>query len=337
MRNFIHDQPGVRIVFGAGTFSQLPDEVQRLGAKRALLLTSSRRRADADDAARRLGETAAGIFAEAVMHVPAETARAGCDAAKNSQADCCIAIGGGSTIGLGKAIARDTGLPVIAVPTTYSGSEMTPIYGITEGGVKKTGRDPKVLPRTVIYDPVLTANVPGRVAASSGMNALAHCLAAQTDETASPVARLLAKEGMHALTGALPLVVGEPENLIARADAFYGSWLAGSVLAIVRLNIHYKICHVLGGTFGLPHAEVHAVMLPHTVAYNLSVEEAQELFGLAVAIGAPVALRDIGMPEDGLDRAAMLATENVSYNPRPVDYGSIRKLLENAYEGIRPV
>jgi alcohol dehydrogenase class IV len=336
MLNFIHDQPGVRIVFGAGTFSQLPEEVQRLGGKRALLLTSSRRRREAEDAARRLGQNAAGIFAEAVMHVPAETARAGSDAAKNSRADCCIAIGGGSTIGLGKAIARNTGLPVIAVPTTYSGSEMTPIYGITEGGVKKTGRDPTVLPRTVIYDPVLTANVPGRVAGPSGMNALAHCIAAQTDEMASPIARLFAKEGRDALTDALPLVVGEPGNLIARADALYGSWLAGSVLAMVRLNIHYRICHVLGGTFGLPHAEVHGVMLPHTVAYNLSVEEAQALFDLAVAIGAPVALKDIGMPESGLDRAAMLATENVGYNPKPVDYGSVRGLLEEAYSGQRP-
>ena len=331
MRNFTHDQPGIRIVFGTGVFDRLTEEVQRLGCTQALILTSARRRAAADDAAQRLGKYSAGVFAEAAMHVPAETARAACSAATNSGADCCVAIGGGATIGLGKAIAHETGLPIVAVPTTYSGSEMTAIYGITEGGLKKTGRDARVLPKTVLYDPGLMADLPGNVLGPSGMNALAHCMAAITDEEAGPLVRLLAREGKRALMDALPLAVREPRNMDARGDALYGSWLAGSAMAAVRLNIHYKICHVLGGTFDLPHAEVHSIMLPHTVAYNLGSEKARDIRELAMKIGVPVALSEIGMPEDGLDRAARLACENMAYNPRPVDFARIRQLLADAY------
>ena len=331
MRSFTHDQPGIRVVFGAGVFERLADEVHRLGASRALILTSARRRTEAEDAARRLGAAAAGIFAETAMHVPAEVARAAVAAARDCQADCCIAIGGGSTIGVAKAIAHETALPIIAVPTTYSGSEMTPVYGITDAGIKKTARDARVLPRTVLYDPVLTVNLPPKAAGASGMNALAHCMAALTDEETSPVIRLIAAEARRALIDALPLVVQSPGNLEARGNALYGAWLAGSAMAAARLNVHYKICHVLGGTFNLPHAEVHSVILPHSVAYNLGAEQARDIRELAARIGVPLALKDIGMPEEGLDRAAKLASENVAYNPRAVDFASIRQLLADAY------
>ncbi len=352
MRGFVYDQPASRVIFGVGSLDRLLEEVQRLGAKRALVLATPEQRSDAEDAARRLGSVAAGVYAGAVMHVPIETARAAREEARRRQADCCVAIGGGSTIGLGKAIALESGLPIVAVPTTYAGSEMTSIYGLTEGGVKKTGRDRKVLPKTVIYDPALTVTLPPKTSGPSGMNAIAHCVEGLYAQDANPIISLLASEGIRALARSLPVVVREPANLDTRADALYGAWLAGTVLGATSMSIHHKLCHTLGGTFNLPHAEVHTVILPHAVAFNREAapeamrivaealganDAAQGIYDLAVRIGAPIALKDIGMPADGLDRAAKLATENPYYNPRPIDYSGIRQLLENAYSGSRPV
>jgi maleylacetate reductase len=286
------------------------------------------------------------------MHVPIETARAARERARELNADCYVAIGGGSTIGLGKAIALESGNPIVAVPTTYAGSEMTPIYGLTEDGVKKTGRDRRVLPRAVLYDPELTVSLPPNISGPSGINALAHCVEALYAEDANPVITLMAAEGIRVLSRSLPIVVQEPANLDARTDALYGSWLAGLCLGAVGMGIHHKLCHTLGGSFNLPHAEVHTVILPHAAAYNrqaapeamrltaaaLGSDDAPgALFDLAVRIGAPRALKDIGMPEDGLDRAARLATTNPYYNPRPVDYAGVRDLLEDAYRGRRPL
>lgn len=351
MRAFVYDQPASRVIFGVGALDRLSEEVKRLGTGRALVLSTPEQRALAEDAAQRLGDLAAGVFPEAVMHVPIETARAARDEAKRRGADCCVAIGGGSTIGLGKAIALDSGLPIVAVPTTYAGSEMTPIYGLTEGGLKKTGRDRKVLPRTVLYDPTLTVSLPTSLSATSGMNSIAHGVEALYAPDRNPITSLLAAEGIRALARALPIVVQEPGDLEARADAQYGAWLGGSVLGAVAMSLHHKLCHTLGGSFNLPHAEVHTVILPHAAAYNraaapeamraiagaLGAEDApQGLWDLARRIGAPVALKDIGMPEDGLDRAAELATQNPYDNPRPVDYAGIRQLLDDAYRGRRP-
>jgi len=351
MRPFVYDHPAQRVIFGIGSIERLADEVGRLGARRVLIVTTPAERRFADDAARRLGPLAIDIFAEAAMHVPIETARAAREFARRHEADCCVAVGGGSTIGLGKAIALESALPIVAVPTTFAGSEMTPIYGITEGGLKKTGRDRKVLPKTVLYDPTLTLTLPSKIAGPSGMNAIAHCVEGLYAEDANPIMTLLAAEGIRALTRSLPIVVREPANLDARGDALYGAWLAGTVLGSVGMAIHHKLCHVVGGTFNLPHAETHAVILPHAAAYNRqAVPEAMRIaaaamgaedaplaiYDLAVQIGAPVALKDIGMPGNALDRAARLATENPYYNPRPIDYSAVRELLENAYWGKRP-
>ncbi len=351
MRDFVYDQPAARVIFGRGSLDRLPEEVKRLGARRAIVLSTPEQRSDAEDAARRLGDMAAAIFAEAVMHVPIETARAAREAARAHAADCYVAIGGGSTIGLGKAIALETAMPIVAVPTTFAGSEMTPIYGLTEGGIKKTGRDRKVLPKTVIYDPALTMTLPAKIAGPSGMNAMAHCVEGLYAQDANPIMSLLAAEGIRALARSLPAVVREPKNIEARSDALYGAWLAGTVLGNVGMAIHHKLCHTLGGTFNLPHAETHTVLLPHALEFNreaaaeamriaaeaLGVRDAaQGVYDLAARIGAPLALKDIGMPGDGLDRAAKLATENPYYNPRPVEYSGVRQLLENAYHGKRP-
>jgi alcohol dehydrogenase class IV len=351
MRNFVYDQPATRVIFGVGALDRLQEEVKRLGARRAIVLSTPEQRADAEEAMRRLGDMAAGLFTEAVMHVPIETARAARDMARELGADCYVAVGGGSTTGLGKAIALETGMPILAVPTTYAGSEMTPIYGITEGGLKKTGRDRRVLPRTVLYDPTLTVSLPAHISGPSGMNAIAHCVEGLYAEDANPIMTLLAAEGIRALTRSLPIVVREPGNLEARSDALYGAWLAGSVLGAVGMAIHHKLCHVLGGTFNLPHADTHTIVLPHTVAFNREAapeamriaaealgakDAARGIYDLIKRIGAPIALKDIGMPEDGLDRAAQLATENPYYNPRKVEYAGVRELLENAYRGTRP-
>jgi maleylacetate reductase len=351
MHSFTFDQPAMRVIFGPGSFGRLADEVKRLGASRVLVLSTPEQSKDAEEAARRLGELAAGVFPRAVMHVPIETAREARETARLLGVDCCVAIGGGSTVGLGKAIALVSGLPIVAVPTTYAGSEMTPIYGLTEDGIKKTGRDRKVLPKTVIYDPSLTLTLPPKIAGPSGMNAIAHCVEGLYAPDGNPIVSLFAAEGIRALARSLPTVVEKPGDIEARADALYGAWLAGTVLGAVSIGIHHKLCHTLGGTFNLPHAEVHTVILPHAVEFNSKAapeamrttaealgakNAAQGLFDLAQKIGAPVALKDIGMPADGLERAAELAVQNPYANPRPVEYAGVLELLRNAFEGRRP-
>ena len=351
MQSFTFDTPAYRVIFGVGSLDRLTDEVRQVGAQRALVVSTPAEIRFAEDATRRLGQAAAGTFTEAVMHHPIEVVHAARQRAKDVDADCYVTIGGGTTTGTGKLIALETGRPVIAVPTTYAGSEMTPIYGVTEGGVKKTGRDRKVLPRAVIYDPALTVSLPPHVSGPSGMNAMAHCVEALYAHDGNPIVTLMAAEGIRALARSLPVVVKEPGNLEARSDALYGAWLAGIVLGQAAIGIHHKLCHTLGGTFNLPHAEVHTVVLPHATAYNrdfapaamriaadaLGVRDAaQGIFDLIGTIGAPRALKDIGMPADGLERAAELATQNQYPNPRPIEIGPIRELLQNAYEGRRP-
>ena len=351
MRAFTHNALPGRVVFGAGSLAKLSEEIERLGTRRALVLCTPQQREQAQDVAARLGTRCAGIFDQAVMHVPIETARAARAEARRLDADCAVAVGGGSTTGLGKAIALESSLPILAIPTTYAGSEMTPIYGITEDGLKKTGRDARVLPRTVIYDPTLTLGLPTGLSATSGMNAIAHAVEALYAEDANPISSMLAAEGIRALRQGLSRVVAEPLDLEGRSRCLYGAWLCGAVLGSVGMALHHKLCHTLGGSFNLPHAETHTVVLPHAVAYNraaapeamklaaaaLDAEDAaRALYALARELGAPLALKDIGMRESDLDRAAEIATKSPYYNPRPVEYGAIRKLLDDAYHGREP-
>jgi len=356
VRAFVYNGQPSRVVFGFGALEKLGAEIERLGAKRALVLSTPEQRASAEDVSRRLGARSAGVYANAVMHVPIETAEAARAVAKELNADCCVAVGGGSTIGLGKAIALTSELPILAIPTTFAGSEMTPIYGITAQGQKKTGRDARVLPRTVIYDPQLTMTLPAKIAGPSGMNAIAHCVEALYAEDANPITSLMAEEGIRALARSLPKVVSDPADLEARAEALYGAWLAGACLGNVGMAIHHKLCHTLGGSYNLPHAETHTVILPHAVQYNRDAakdamariaralggngaaggDPAGGLYDLARNIGAPLSLEDIGMKAEALDDAAQLATQNPYYNPRPIEYAAIRQLLQNAWEGRRP-
>jgi alcohol dehydrogenase class IV len=351
MLSFIHEALPSRVIFGIGCLDRLPDEADRLGISRALVLSTSEQSGAAHEIADRLGSRAAGIFTEAVMHVPVEVASAATARVRELEADCCVAVGGGSTTGLAKAIALRTGLPIIAIPMSYAGSEMTPIWGLTESGVKKTGRDPRVLPRTVLYDPTLTVTMLPLLSVTSGINSIAHCVEALYAKDANPIISLLAEEGIRAMSASLPQVVKQPGNLEALSQALYGAWLGGVALGAVGMALHHKLCHTVGGSFNLPHAETHTVILPHACAYNaaaapeamakvaraLNVNAAATgLYDLASSLGAPVSLKALGMKVSDLDRAADLAVQNPYFNPRPIDRDGIRELLQNAFEGLRP-
>jgi maleylacetate reductase len=353
---FTYNGQPSRVIFGAGSLQHLAREIDLLGAKRALVLSTPEQRASAEMIADLLGHKAAGVFDRAVMHVPIETAREARQMALALGADCAIAIGGGSTTGLGKAIALDSGLPILAIPTTYAGSEMTPIYGITEGGLKKTGKDPRVLPRTTIYDPDLSMSLPVGLSVTSGINAIAHAAEGLYAVDSNPIMDLMACEGIAALARALPAIYKNASDKSARSDALYGAWLCGTVLGNVGMALHHKLCHTLGGSFNLPHAEVHTIVLPHALAYNqvaapeamrkiakaLGVSEsqsttaAQATWDLAKSNGAPTSLAAIGLQESDMDIACDIAMQNQYANPRPLERVALRALFQYAFEGVRP-
>jgi alcohol dehydrogenase class IV len=351
VRSFVYVSQPARVVFGAGSVAQLPEEVDKLGAKRALVLSTPGRAAEAKRLTASLGARFAGIYDKAVMHVPIEVAEDARRVAQGLGADCCVAVGGGSTVGLGKAIALTTGLPVIAVPTTYSGSEMTPAQGFVEGGVKTVKLDPRMQPRTVIYDPELTLGLPPATSAASGMNAMAHCAEALYAKNSNPIVQLMAEEGIRALAQALPVIVRAPTDGEARGEALYGAWLAGTVLAAGGMALHHKLCHTLGGTWNLPHAETHSIVLPHALAYNreaapeamarmaraMGVEDAPRgVYDLEKRLGLKMRLGELGLKEGDLERAARLAASAPYPNPAPVTYDGVLALLRNALNGDRP-
>lgn len=354
MHAFIFQASPTRVVFGADALQQLPAEIERLGARRALVLSTPEQAEGAARVVDLLGERAAGLFAQAAMHVPIETARAARAEAARLGADCAVAFGGGSTTGLGKAIALESGLPIVAIPTTYAGSEMTSIYGITEAGVKKTGRDARVRPKTAIYDPTLTLTLPYGLTVTSALNAIAHAAEGLYAHDGNPVVALMAEEGIRASAAALAPLRADPRDLAARSDALYGAWLCGIVLDSVAMGLHHKLCHTLGGSFNLPHAETHTVVLPHALAYNAAAapgalqriaralglppgdDAALALQSLAARHGAPTSLQALGMPADGLDRAADLAVATPYPNPRPLERAALRMLLHRAWEGGPP-
>ena len=351
MDSFIYEALPSRVIFGVGSVSKLPEEVARLDKRKVLVLSTPEQWSTAGEIMALLGDHAVGLFDRAVMHVPVEVAQAARDEAWRLHADCCVAVGGGSTTGLAKAIALTSELPIIAIPTTYAGSEMTPIWGLTEGGAKKTGRNLHVLPRTVIYDPNLTLGLPVALSVTSGINAMAHCVEALYSTDANPIISLMAEDAIRALAASLPAIVQNPADAEARAQALYGAWLAGVSLGAVGMALHHKLCHTLGGSFNLPHAETHTVVLPHAAAYNaraaetamgrvaraLAVESApQGLWDLAKALGAPTSLAEIGMRREDLDRAAEVAVQSPYWNPREVTVEGVRGLLEDAFEGQRP-
>ena len=352
MDRFVYQSAPVRVVFGSGTLAELPAELERLSIMRALVLTTPPQEQQGRDIVARIGARAAGLFSGAVMHTPVDVTEQAMEQVRVLRADGVVAVGGGSTTGLGKAIALRTDLPQVVVPTTYAGSEVTPILGETRDGLKTTQSSPKILPETVLYDVDLTLTLPPGLTATSGVNAIAHAVEALYARDRNPVISLMAEEGIRALARALPTLVAAPHDREARSDALYGAWLCGSCLGAVGMALHHKLCHTLGGTFDLPHAETHTIVLPHAMAYNApavpeaaakvaralgATDAAQGLYDLARSLHARLALKDIGMPEGGIDKAADLALANAYWNPRPLERGAIRDLLARAWAGERPV
>jgi len=361
MYDFVYNALPGRVVFAIGAAGQIASELELLGARHALVITSGSNRAHAETVAGSLADRSAGIYEDAKAHVPIEQAEAAREAARELKADALISIGGGSPIGLAKAIAHELKIPMIAVPTTYSGSEMTSLVGITRDGVKRTVASPAILPKTVIYDPALTYAVPAAATAATGMNAIAHCVEATYVSSANPVSTLLAETGLRALAKGLPAAVRDGSNVQARSDALYGAYLAGAALGATGIAIHHKVCHVLGGTFGIGHGDANAIMLPQAVHFNAAAargpiagvaralgasDSASEdkaaaaaapfLFDFVADMGAPTSLESVGLPHDALDEAARISIELINDNPRPVDYEGVRALLEDAWTGQRP-
>lgn len=351
LKDFIYQGTPSKIIFGAGVFEQTPDFVAQLGCKRALVLSTPQQEADAARVASMLGPLSAGVFTNATMHTPVEVTNQALAAMQAAGADCTVAFGGGSTTGLGKAIAYRLDTPQIVVPTTYAGSEVTPILGQTENGEKTTLRHASILPELVIYDPLLTLTLPYAMSVTSGLNAMAHAAEALYAKDRNPISTMMATEGLRAFAEALPVLQHDPQNLPARRAALYGAWLCGTVLGAVGMSLHHKLCHVLGGSFDLPHAETHAVILAHAVQFNERAAFAEmapirTIFGgakagagiydFAKSLGAPTSLKELGMAEKDLAQAADIATRNAYWNPRALEREQILTLLQAAWRGDRP-
>jgi alcohol dehydrogenase class IV len=348
---FVYTGLPARVVFGSGTIDRLSDEATLLKATRVLVLTTPEQADQGERVAGLLDDLSVGCFSGAKMHTPVEVTREALSVVELKRADCVLAIGGGSTTGLGKAIALHTDLPQIVVPTTYAGSEMTPILGQTEKGVKTTLRSPRVLPETVVYDVDLTLTLPPVLSGISGINAIAHAVEALYAQDKNPILSLIAEQGIAALAHSLPVIASAPTDRDARTDALYGAWLCAICLGSSGVALHHKLCHVLGGSFDLPHAATHTIILPHALAYNApsvpdavaavsraveAEDPARALYDLAVQVGGKTALKDIGMPEDGIDRAVEITMQSPYWNPHPIEPAGIRTLLVNAWRGAAP-
>jgi maleylacetate reductase len=348
---FNYQTSPAQIIFGPRGVSKVPQAAAELGCDRLLVLSGPQHKQAASQLATSLGELCVGVYANATMHTPVEVTNDAMQQVAEYQADGVLSLGGGSTIGLGKAIAYRSDLPQIVIPTTYAGSEVTPILGQTENGAKTTLRSPKVLPEVVIYDAQMTHSLPKSMSITSGINAIAHAVEALYAQDKNPVSSMMAVEGATALIEALPIIADDQQHSAAREKALYGSWLCGTVLGNVGMALHHKLCHTLGGLFNLPHADTHTVLLPHATAYNakqvpdllapiahaLQVNDAGTgLFEFAKRLGAPTSLKELGMQESGIDQAVQQAMANPYWNPRELEQNEIRSLISHAFHGHAP-
>ena len=351
---FVHDALASRVVFGAGRArTSLAEEVDQLGGQRVMVIATGHERALAGELVAGLGERIVTTFDGVRPHVPIEVAEAARAQADAAEVDLLLSVGGGSTTGTAKAIALTSGRPILAIPTTYAGSEVTPVWGLTEHGNKTTGRDPVVLPRTVIYDAELTLTLPAELSAASGLNALAHAVEAFWAPGRTPISSAFAETAIRALASGLPGVVDDGSDVAARGEMLLGAWLAGAAFATAGSGLHHKICHVLGGMYDLPHAETHAIVLPHVLAFNaphaadaaariataLDVPGAVTgLVELARRVGAPGGLHEVGVREEQLDAVIDPVVATVPEdNPRRVDREAIAALLHRAWAGPPPI
>ena len=346
--NFTYD------VLAGRSRRRLADEAAAAGSRRVLVVASAMEDEIAAEITDILGDLAVARFSDVAQHVPVARAEEATTLARRSGADTVLTVGGGSATGFGKIVARSLDVHLIAVPTTYAGSEMTDIWGLTDGDHKQTGRDPRVKPKVVVYDPELTLTLPARIAGPSGLNAMAHAVEAMYAPGANPVVSAMAVEAVAALHTGLPAVVAEPENLEGRSQVLYGAYLAAVCLAGAGTALHHKTCHVLGGMFNLNHGDMNAAVLGHALAYTapaipeciariagaMGVEASSvpgAVFDLAAVIGAPTSLESIGMPADGLDEAARRIVAEAAANVRPPEQDGIWQMLDDAYHGRRPV
>ena len=344
---FAYAMHKVRVVFGARALATLPGELDRAGMRRVLLITTPGRAAEREAIVTLLADRLAEHFDRAKTHVPQDTVLDAREVAARARPDALLTLGGGAAIGLGKALALETGLPLAAIPTTYSGSEMTSIWGISDVNVKRTGRDPRVAPQLVLYDPELTYGLPAAVSASSGMNAIAHCVEATYAHDGGPVSSLLALDGLRRLANALPIIMASARDPDARANALAGAHLAGCALDMSSMGLHHKLAHTLGGSFGLPHAETHAALQPWVMAYNApaaavamadiaaalgSEDSVSGMIALTRTLGTPT-LANLGFTRDMIPKAAALACASSYPNPRKVDEAGVRSILEHALAG----
>ena len=344
-------QTGQKVSFGAGIRRSARKATLEAGANRVLVLTTPQQSDLGLEVAESLGDLAAGIFSKAAMHTPTDITQEALAHYKEAGANAVLAAGGGSTIGLGKALALRTSVVQIALPTTYAGSECTPILGQTENGVKTTMKDPALRPGTVLYDAELVAGLPIPMTITSALNAMAHSVEALYAPDRSRATDALAIDGLRAFQTSLPLVLQNPSDLKAREDTQKGAWACGTVLGQVGMALHHKLCHTLGGALNLPHAETHAIILPHATAFNEpatqgvlapvaemfgGTEAGEALWSFAKGLGAPTALKDLGVSEADLDHVAELATKNPYDNPREITCEGIRALLQRAWAGARP-
>lgn len=352
MEDDVRDAGPARVVFGTGTADRVREEAERLGATRVLLLSTPSQARTVRRLREILNPLPVAEFSGAALHTPVEVTERALEVLRGHGADCLVAVGGGSAIGLSKALSVRTGLPQLVLPTTYAGSEATPVLGETEHGRKTTRSAPEILPDTVVYDVELTLTLPVAVSVTSAVNALAHAVEALYAPEAGPESDRRALEAVARIARALPAVTARPSDPEARADLLQAARLAGTCLGAVGMGLHHKLCHTLGGAFGMPHAATHTVVLPHAMAYNASAAPGAMariaralgadgsapagVYDLVAGVGGPTSLRGLGMAEADLARAAELAVAQPYPNPRDPTREGVEALLIDAWHGRRP-
>jgi alcohol dehydrogenase class IV len=338
MRSFVYAAHPARVVFGSGTLGQLRAEVERLGAARVMVVSDPGMAATVGRVAEILGPLLVARFDGVAMHTPVAVTDEALKVAHAERVDCLVSVGGGSATGLGKALSVRTGLPQIAVPSTYAGSEVTPVLGEVDGSGKTTRSAPEILPNGVLYDVDLTLGLPVGLSVTSGVNAIAHAVEALYSAGANPVTDELAVAAITRLARALPRIVIEPSDVDARSDALLGAWLAGICLGTVGMGVHHKLCHTLGGSFDLPHADTHTVILPHAMAYNApaapgamarvaaalgTADAPAGMYDLIVSLEGPTSLAGLGLAEVDIAVAARAAVARPYPNPREVTVAGV--------------
>ena len=348
-RSFVYNAVPTNARFGVGEVRHLGQELDRLESQRVLFVTTPGGKRRHEDIVLHDNRFVA-VFDRVEPHCPEPTVQAVVSSFLDAGADTVVTLGGGSAIGLGKVLAAEHGAKFIAIPTTYSGSEVTPIYGRKIDGEKRTRVDRAAIPHAVIYDPELTLTLPAAETSSTGMNSLAHAVEALYPPAPNPIARQLAFEAVELLVRSLPICVEEPDNLGARSDALYAGFIGGLLVSMVGVALHHALGHILGGLFNMRHGDYNSAVLPQIVGFNQSavpdIGRAFERVGirnpgegvhrLVEQIGAPSNLRDLGMPEDGIELAARAALKKSPRNPRQYTAEDMLKLIGEAYYGRPP-